>query len=295
MKKVACIGLGNMGLPMAINLVAAGFQVYGYDLIPGSVKQLVSEGGKTCDSVKERVSQVDAVISMLPAGKHVLDVYLGKGALLSRLSGSGLIIDCSTIEADIARQVASVAEEKGVAFIDAPVSGGIAGAKAGALTFMVGGAEQHLAEARPYLEAMGQTIFHAGDLGAGQLAKVCNNMLLSILMTGTSEALKLGLDNGLDPAVLSDIMKKSSGGNWVLEKYNPVPGVMPAAPASNDYQGGFMTGLMAKDLRLALGTAAASNTPTPMGALASHLYTLHVQGAGETVDFSSIFTFYHKE
>ncbi len=294
MKKVAFIGLGNMGLPMAVNLVSGGFEVYGYDLVPESVKHFVNEGGKTCDDVKERVGQVDAVISMLPAGKHVTDLYLGKQGLLSHMSDHGIVIDCSTIEASVAREVATEAQRHGIALIDAPVSGGIAGAKAGSLTFMVGGTEQHLEKARPYLDAMGQTIFHAGAAGAGQLAKICNNMLLAVLMTGTSEALKLGMDNGLDPAVLSDIMKKSSGGNWVLEKYNPVPGVMPTAPASHHYQGGFMTGLMAKDLGLAMGAAAATKTPAPMGALASQLYRLHATEAGEVLDFSSIFTFYHR-
>ena len=294
MKKIAFIGLGNMGLPMAMNLVSAGFEVYGYDLVPDAVKHFVNKGGKTCDAMRARVSQVDAVVSMLPAGKHVSELYLGKDGLLSHLPDNGMVIDCSTIEAAIARQVATAAQSQGVAFIDAPVSGGIAGAKAGSLTFMVGGTEQHLKKARPCLETMGQAIFHAGAPGAGQLAKICNNLLLAVLMTGTSEALKLGMDNGLDPAVLSDIMKKSSGGNWVLEKYNPVPGVMPAAPASHEYQGGFMTRLMTKDLSLALGAGAASKTPTPMGALASQLYQLHATDAGDSLDFSSIFTFYHR-
>ncbi len=202
------------------------------------------------------------------------------------------MIECSTIEADVAKKIAAAATEKKIDMIDAPVSGGTAGAAAGTLTFMVGGSGEALARARSYLEIMGSAVFHAGGPGAGQLAKICNNMLLAVLMTGTSEALKLGIDNGLDPAVLSDIMKSSSGGNWVLDKYNPVPGVMEKVPASNNYQGGFMVGLMAKDLGLALGTAANSKTAVPMSALAENLYRLHAQSSGFKQDFSSIYQLY---
>ena len=292
MTKVGFIGLGNMGGPMARNLVDSGYEVCGYDLVPDAVKKHREAGGTFADSPGQAVAGADVVISMLPAGVHVESLYLGEDGLLSLLPKGQLIIECSTIEAEVARKVAKQAAEKGIDFIDAPVSGGTAGAAAGTLTFMVGGEDSGLARAQPYLNSMGQAIFHAGDAGAGQLAKICNNMLLAVVMTGTSEALKLGIDNGLDPKVLSEIMKKSSGGNWVLEKYNPVPGVMEQAPASHNYQGGFMVGLMAKDLGLALGTAAGSKTPTPMASLVDSLYRFHGQQSGTQLDFSSIYTFY---
>lgn len=292
MTKIAFIGLGNMGGPMAQNLVKAGYDVCGFDLVPEALDQLEQAGGSKAESVTEAAQGASAVISMLPAGKQVESLYLGDGGLFKTVGSRCLVIDCSTIEADVARKVGQQAEERGIDFIDAPVSGGTAGAAAGTLTFMVGGRAESVEQARPYLEVMGQNIFHAGGAGAGQLAKICNNMLLAILMTGTSEALKLGIDNGLDPAVLSEIMNNSSGGNWVLEKYNPVPGVMPQAPASHGYRGGFMVGLMAKDLGLALNTAAGSNTATPMASLAENLYKLHSIHSDSTLDFSSIIQLY---
>lgn len=288
MATIVFIGLGNMGGPMARNLLAAGHQVIGVDLSKEALQAHQAAGGLTAESMTEAVAGADVVISMLPAGKHVETLYLGAGGLMNQLSSTTLVMDCSTIESDVARAVGVEATAKGIAFIDAPVSGGTAGAAAGALTFMVGGASESVDRAKPLLEVMGQNIFHAGDIGAGQVAKICNNMLLAILMTGTSEALKLGLDNGLDADVLSNIMKSSSGGNWVLEKYNPVPGVMAEVPASKGYQGGFMTGLMLKDLGLALSAAKGSKTATPMGALAENLYRMHASRAGEQLDFSSV-------
>lgn len=292
MTKIAFIGLGNMGAPMAQNLVKAGCEVCGFDLMPEALDQLEQAGGSRAESVNDAAQDASVVISMLPAGKHVEALYLGDEGLFNVIGSRCLVIDCSTIEADVAKNVGVKAEEKGIDFIDAPVSGGTAGAAGGTLTFMVGGSAETVERARPYLEVMGQNIFHAGDAGAGQLAKICNNMLLAVLMTGTSEALKLGIDNGLDPAVLSEIMNKSSGGNWVLEKYNPVPGVMPLTPASNGYQGGFMVGLMAKDLGLALNAAAGSKTATPMASLAENLYKMHSIRSGSTQDFSSIIQLY---
>ena len=288
MAKIAFIGLGNMGGPMARNLVAEGHQVVGVDISAQALKTHQEAGGLTAESAIDAVADVDVVISMLPAGKHVQTLYLGDDGLLQKLSSSTLVIDCSTIESEVARSVGLEAAAEGISFIDAPVSGGTAGAAAGLLTFMVGGSEQAVEQAQPFLQVMGQNVFHAGEAGAGQVAKICNNMLLAILMTGTSEALKLGMDNGLKPEVLSEIIKNSSGGNWVLEKYNPVPGIMPSVPSSNEYQGGFMTGLMLKDLNLALGAAHDSKTATPMGALAENLYRMHANRAGEKLDFSSV-------
>ncbi|MBO9492571.1 3-hydroxyisobutyrate dehydrogenase [Thalassotalea sp. G20_0] len=292
MTKIAFIGLGNMGGPMAQNLVKAGHDVCGFDLVPEALDQLEQAGGSKAESVTEAAQGASVVISMLPSGKQVESLYLGDDGLFKTMGNRCLVIDCSTIEAEVARKVGQQAKEQGIDFVDAPVSGGTAGAAAGTLTFMVGGSAGTVEQARPYLEIMGQTVFHAGDTGAGQLAKICNNMLLAIVMTGTSEALKLGIDNGLDPAVLSEIMKSSSGGNWVLEKYNPVPGVMPQTPASNGYQGGFMVALMAKDLGLALNTAASSHTATPMASLADNLYKMHAIRSGSHQDFSSIIQLY---
>ena len=285
MKKIAFIGLGNMGGPMAQNLVTAGYDVCGYDLVPEALTLLVKAGGTAASSVNDAVQGAEVVISMLPAGKHVEALYLGNEGVLSLIDDPCLVIDCSTIEASVARKVSAAAVEKGIGFIDAPVSGGTGGAIAGTLTFMVGGTTETVEQATSYLHAMGHNIFHAGDSGAEQVAKICNNMLLAILMAGTSEALKLGMDNGLDPVILSEIMSKSSGGNWVLDKYNPVPGVMPNAPASNDYQGGFMVGLMVKDLGPALDAASASDTATPLGALVDNLYRMHASRRGKQLDF----------
>ncbi|TFH84693.1 3-hydroxyisobutyrate dehydrogenase, partial [Billgrantia azerbaijanica] len=216
--------------------------------------------------------------SMLPAGVHVRGLYLGRdgqAGLLDALDGKPLLIDASTISPDDARVVGEAAAERGLTYLDAPVSGGVGGAKAGTLTFIVGGAEAGFAQAKPVLEGMGKNIFHAGEVGAGQVAKICNNMLLGILMSGTAEALALGVKNGLDPAVLSEIMKQSSGGNWALNVYNPWPGVMEGSAASRDYQGGFLTDLMAKDLGLAWELALGSKATVPMGSQARNLFALH--------------------
>lgn len=289
MSKVAFIGLGNMGGPMALNLMASGHRVSGYDLAEAARSRYQEVGGQVASSLHEAVAGAGVVISMLPAGAQVASLYLGDDGLLSRLPAGTLVIECSTIDVATAQEVAAEAVRQGVEVLDAPVSGGTAGAGAGTLTFMVGGATATLERARPCLNAMGKTVFHAGPAGAGQLAKICNNMLLAVQMAGTAEALALGLDNGLDAGVLSAIMKSSSGGNWVLEHYNPVPGIMPDAPASDQYRGGFAGALMAKDLGLALGTAARSKTAVPLSALVDSLYRLH--GRPE-LDFSSIFQLY---
>lgn len=290
MLKVAFYGLGNMGGPMAANLLKAGYQVCVYDLFPEAVEKLVAEGATTADSAQAVAKDADVVVSMLPAGKHVKSLYIEESGLISVLKEGALVIDSSTIDAESAQVTAKALNEKGIEFIDAPVSGGVAGAAAGTLSFMVGGADSAFEKAKPLLEVMGKNIFHAGDVGAGQVAKVCNNMLLSVLMVGTSEALQLGVANGLDPKVLSEIMSKSSGSNWTLDVYNPCPDVMENVPSSNDYNGGFMTDLMAKDLGLAMDTAVNSGASTPMGALARSLYAMHQKAGNGKKDFSSIFT-----
>jgi 3-hydroxyisobutyrate dehydrogenase len=288
MAKIAFIGLGNMGGPMAINLVKADHQVSVFDLSDKAMAEVVAVGGSKADTPAKAVHGADFVVSMLPAGKHVESVYLGEDGLINHLSDSTLVIDSSTIDSATAQKVAKALSEKGIHFVDAPVSGGVGGAIAGTLTFIVGGEAADFENAKTVLQNMGKNIFHAGGHGAGQVAKVCNNMLLAVLMTGTSEALQLGINNGLDPKVLSEIMLQSSGRNWTLELYNPCPGVMENVPSSNDYQGGFMVDLMAKDLGLAMDTTVKSHSATPMGALASSLYAMHAAKGNGKKDFSSI-------
>lgn len=293
--RIAFIGLGNMGAPMATHLVAAGHRVRVYDLVDAAVQALVENGARAAASAEQAAADAEVVISMLPAGEHVCRLYLGgeeSPGLLEGLTGQPLIIDASTISPDDARRVAAAAAERGLIYLDAPVSGGIGGAKAGSLTFIVGGETDGFERARPILEKMGKNIFHAGDSGAGQVAKICNNMLLGILMSGTAEALALGVKNGLDPAALSDIMRQSSGGNWALNVYNPWPGVMEGSAASRDYQGGFLTDLMAKDLGLAWELALTSKSAVPMGSQARNLFTLHAAQGNGGLDFSSIQTLY---
>jgi 3-hydroxyisobutyrate dehydrogenase len=296
MAQIAFIGLGNMGGPMAANLVKAGHSVRAFDLVQAALDDFAKVGGVAASSASEAVIGAEVVISMLPAGQHVAGLYLGdedgQGGLLELMSKAALVIDSSTIDAQTSRRVGVAAHELGIAFVDAPVSGGTAGAKAGTLSFIVGGETSAFEQAQPILTAMGANIFHAGATGAGQVAKMCNNMLLSVLMAGTAEALRMGVENGLDADVLSDIMVKSSGRNWALEIYNPVPGVMAGTPASNDYQGGFMVDLMNKDLALALAVAQASDSSVPMGQQASKLFKAHGEGGYGGLDFSSIYQHY---
>jgi len=295
MTQIAFIGLGNMGAPMAANLLKAGHRLAVFDLVPEAVARLEQAGARAAASAADAAAGAQVVISMLPAGQHVKGLYLGEGALLDAVGPDALLIDCSTIDAQTARELAAAAGQRGLAMLDAPVSGGVAGAEAGTLTFIVGGEAAALERARPILEAMGKKIFHAGGAGAGQVAKMCNNMLLGILMTGTAEALNLGVANGLDPKVLSEIMKASSGNNWALQVYNPYPGVMDGVPASRGYQGGFGVDLLVKDLGLALAAGMASQTALPLGTLVRQLYLAHSkQGAGR-LDFSSIIRFLEPE
>jgi 3-hydroxyisobutyrate dehydrogenase len=289
--KIAFIGLGNMGAPMAHNLVKAGHEVSVFDLVDAAMKHLESAGARACASAQSAASGAEVVISMLPAGQHVRRLYLGRDdspGLFDALEGKPLIIDASTISPEDARTVGAGAGQRGLTYLDAPVSGGVGGAQAGTLTFIVGGSEAGFEQAKPVLEAMGKNIFHAGEVGAGQVAKICNNMLLGILMSGTAEALALGVKNGLDPAVLSEIMKQSSGGNWALNVYNPWPGVMQGSAASRDYQGGFLTDLMAKDLGLAWELALGCKATVPMGSQARNLFALHAAQGNGGLDFSSI-------
>lgn len=288
MPSVAFIGLGNMGGPMARNLVEAGHAVTVFDLVPAAVADLEQAGADSAASAVEAALGKDYVISMLPAGKHVAATYLGEDGLLASLDSNTTCLDCSTIDAATAREVGEAAAKVGIGFMDAPVSGGVAAAAAGTLAFMCGGGAGTFEKARLILADMGKNIFHAGPAGAGQVAKGCNNMLLAIHMIGTCEALEMGARNGLDPKVLSDIMLASSGRNWSLEVYNPYPGVMAAAPASNGYKPGFMVDLMAKDLGLAMAIAEQAGVDNRMGQLAQALYEAHQQDGNGQRDFSSI-------
>jgi len=292
MTNIAFFGLGNMGASMAKNLVKAQLNVTVFDLVESQVQLLADAGAKPSKSVAEAVENADIVISMLPAGKHVESLYFDDDGIVNHLSDKALFIDCSTIESSSAISIGKQLKSHGHRFIDAPVSGGVAGAAAGTLTFIVGGDKADFDEAQTCLQAMGKNIFHAGDVGAGQVAKICNNMLLAILMAGTSEALQMGIDNGLDPKVMSDIMLQSSGRNWTLELYNPCPGVMPNVPSSNDYQGGFLVDLMNKDLGLAMSTAANNESVVPLGQLAKSIFQMHGNAGNGRLDFSSVFNAY---
>ncbi|MDP9140234.1 MAG: 3-hydroxyisobutyrate dehydrogenase [Pseudomonadota bacterium] len=294
MTTIAFIGLGNMGGPMAQNLLKAGHAVRAFDLVPAALDAVKAKGGIVAANPADAVTGAEVVVTMLPASKHVEALYLGTDGLVGAIAAGTLVIDCSTIAPASSRKVAEAAQAKGLIFIDAPVSGGTAGAAAGTLTFIVGGDAAALERARPYLEAMGKNIFHAGGNGAGQVAKIANNMLLAIHMAGTAEALALGVANGLDPKVLSEIMVKSSGRNWSLELYNPWPGVMDNVPASRGYSGGFGSALMLKDLGLAAEASIASGSPVPLGELARNLYAMHSSDSG-ALDFSSIVNLYRKK
>lgn len=289
-KHVAFIGLGNMGGPMAANVAKKGFDVFAFDLSEAALKQAAEAGCKITRDPKAAVADADFVVTMLPNGKIVEAVMIDDTKLLDSIPTTALIIDCSTVSPHNSRRVAQEAIARGLRFIDAPVSGGTAAATAGTLSFMCGGATDDVEAAKVVLQAMGPNLFHAGAHGAGSVAKICNNMLLAIHMIGTAEALGLGVRNGLDPKVLSEIMLKSSGANWSLEKYNPFPGVLPNVPASRDYQGGFLVKLMRKDLGLAMEVARDSNAVVPMGTLADDIYEQFedVDSARADLDFSSI-------
>ncbi|MGH7047656.1 MAG: 3-hydroxyisobutyrate dehydrogenase [Stellaceae bacterium] len=294
MAAIGFIGLGNMGAPMAANLVTAGHQVTGYDTTPGPVAALAAKGGRAAASAAEAIAGAEIVITMLPAGAQVREVYLGNGGVLGRAAKDALLIDCSTIDVETARAVAAAAAEAGFDMLDAPVSGGTAGAAAASLTIMVGGGEATFARARPVLAAMGRTIVHAGPSGSGQAVKICNNMLLAVSMIGLCEALSLGDKLGLSAQTLFDVCSKSSGQCWALTSYCPVPGPVPASPANRDYAAGFTAAMMLKDLRLAQQAAGSVAAATPLGAVAAALYQLLADQGMAGLDFSAIYRFVAK-
>lgn len=288
MSKIAFIGLGNMGGPMAANLSKAGHQLRVFDLMPAALDAAAALGAHAASSAHDTLADAEIVISMLPASRHVEGLYLGDGGILAQIPAGALVIDCSTIAPVSARKVADAAGARGLAMLDAPVSGGTAGAAAGTLTFIVGGAAEALERARPVLQAMGKNIFHVGDNGAGQVAKLCNNMALGVIMAATGEALALGVAQGLDPAVLSQMMAVSTGRSWATEVCNPWPGVLPNAPASRGYSGGFGNDLMLKDLGLVAESAVQAGVSIPLGELARNLYAMNSQAGNGALDFSSV-------
>jgi len=288
--KIGFIGLGHMGRPMALNLVRAGHTLVVFDRVVESVQALQSAGAQAATSVQAlaRTDGLEMLVTMLPAAPHVRSVYLGEDGLLAVIDKSVMLVDSSTIDPMTAREVAALAAKQGNAMLDAPVSGGTGGAEAGTLTFMVGGAEADFARVQPVLAQMGRNIVHCGGAGNGQVAKVANNMLLGISMIGAAEAMALGVSLGMDPQVLAGVINTSSGRCWSTDTYNPYPGVMPNAPASRGYSGGFGTDLMLKDLGLATEAARAARLPVAMGALAQQLYQgFSAQGHGG-LDFSAI-------
>ena len=294
MAAIGFIGLGNMGMPMAANLLKAGHRVMGFDIVAGRAEALAKTGGQMAATAGEAASAGEVVITMLPAGPDVRTVYLGDGGLLGHARPGALLIDCSTIDVQTARAVASATADAGFEMLDAPVSGGVIGAETASLTFMVGGGVQAFERARPILAAMGRTIVHAGAAGNGQAAKICNNMILGVSMIAVCEAFSLAERLGLAAQTLFDVSAKSSGQCWALTSYCPVPGPVPASPANRDYTPGFTSAMMLKDLRLAQQAAGASAAVTPLGATAANLFQLFVDEGAGGLDFSAIYRFLRK-
>jgi 3-hydroxyisobutyrate dehydrogenase len=296
MATVGFIGLGNMGAPMAANLVKAGHSVTGYDLNPAALEALAKAGGKVAKTAADAVAGASVVITMLPAGEHVREVYLNQGGLIDVVKGTDvvkgsgpLLIDCSTIDVDSARTVTASAETAGLAMLDAPVSGGTAGAQNGTLTFMVGGTDEAFTRGKSVLEAMGKNIFHAGGPGAGQAVKICNNMMLAINMVGVSEGFLLARKLGLDWDKLHQICATATANSWALSNYCPAPGPVPAAPSNRDYAPGFAAALMVKDVKLSQAAAEAAGSPTPLAAMALGFYQQVVDAGDGGKDFSVVF------
>jgi 3-hydroxyisobutyrate dehydrogenase len=288
MANIGFIGLGNMGLPMAENLIKAGHTVKGYDISEYATERLVTGGGGRATSAADCCSEAEIVITMLPAGEQVRDVYLPEDGVLAAAEPATLLIDSSTIDVATAREVAQAAQARGLAMVDAPVSGGVAGAQAATLTFMVGGPDDAFSRAQPLLEQMGKTIVHAGGAGNGQAAKICNNMILGASMIVVSEAFLLAEKLGLDARKLFDISSQSSGQCWSMTNYCPVPGLVATSPANRNYKAGFTAAMMLKDLKLAQDAARATRTSTPLGAGAAAVYERFVEAGDAGVDFSGI-------
>jgi 3-hydroxyisobutyrate dehydrogenase len=288
MARIGFIGLGNMGLPMVRNLLKAGHEVIAFDVVARALDAAVTAGARAARSAADATAAAELVMTMLPEGRHVREVYLGAGGVIAAAAEGVLLIDCSTIDVASARAVWQAAADRGLEMIDAPVSGGVAGAVNATLTFMVGGEAGAVAKAQPILEKLGATIVHTGPSGSGQAAKICNNMMLAISMIGVAEAFTMAERLGLSAEALFQVASRSSGQSWSLTSYCPVPGLVPSSPANRDYQAGFTTAMMAKDLRLAQDAANSVDAATPLGSEARNLYALFKgKGHGE-LDFSAI-------
>jgi len=288
MSTIAFIGLGNMGIGMAANLAKAGHKVMALDISKDAIARAVELGCTAAQNAQDAVKDADVVVTMLPAGAHVKLVYGGQDGVFNYAKPNTLMIDCSTIDVASAREVIASAQAKGFAMIDAPVSGGTAGAAAGTLTFMCGGTDEAYGRAKPVLDIMGKNIFHAGDAGNGQAAKICNNMLLGIHMIGTCEAFNLAEKLGLDAQTFYDISSTASGQNWSMKSYCPAPGPLPSAPSNHDYKAGFSAAMMLKDLRLAQEAASSSGAETPLGAQSAAIYSQMEAAGKDGLDFSGV-------
>ncbi len=288
MADIGFIGLGNMGGPMAANLAAAGHEVVGFDVLPASLEAAVGRGVTAAASAQDAAASAPVTITMLPAGAQVREVYSGEDGIIAAAPEGGLLIDCSTIDVATAREVHQAAAAAGRAMLDAPVSGGVAGAAAGTLTFMAGGAEAAFARARPVLEAMGRTIVHAGGPGNGQVAKACNNMILGISMIAVAEAFVLGEKLGLDAKTFFEISSKASGSCWAMLNHLPVPGIVEGSAANRDYKPGFAAAMMVKDMGLSQEAAGQVGAATPLGAAAAALYREFVDSGHGELDYSAI-------
>ncbi|EGC29496.1 3-hydroxyisobutyrate dehydrogenase [Dictyostelium purpureum] len=291
---VGFIGLGNMGAHQAANLIKKGHNLMVFDLSKDNVNKLKEKGASVASSPAELAKNCDVIVTMLPASKHVKGVYCGENGILSTVKPGTLLLDSSTIDPETAREVSKIASEHKATMLDCPVSGGTGGAEAGTLTFMVGGSESDFNKAKPYLECMGKNIVHCGGVGTGQVAKVCNNLVLGISMVGVSEAMNLGVKLGMDPKKLAGIFNTSSARCWSSELYNPCPGVLENSPASRGYTGGFGSALMNKDLGLAVDSAKSIGEPLPLGNSAHQVYTLLVAKGEGNKDFSVVYDFLNK-
>lgn len=292
---VGFVGLGNMGTPMAKNLLKNGYPIIATDVFPESRKELQDSGAQVLDSPAEVAEKADRIITMLPSSPNVIEVYTGPNGILKKVKKGTLLIDSSTIDPAVSKEMAMAAEKMGAVFMDAPVSGGVGAASLAKLTFMVGGVEEEFNAAQELLTCMGANVLYCGQVGAGQAAKICNNMLLAIGMIGTAETMNLGIRLGLDPKLLAEILNMSSGRCWSSASYNPVPGVMEGVPSANNYQGGFSTTLMAKDLGFAQNSATNTRTPAPLGSLAHQIFRTMCARGYANKDFSSVFQFLREE
>ncbi|KAK1172975.1 3-hydroxyisobutyrate dehydrogenase, mitochondrial-like [Acipenser oxyrinchus oxyrinchus] len=292
---VGFIGLGNMGSHMAKNLLKHGYPVFASDIFPESCKEIQDLGAQVLDSPAEIADRADRIITMLPSSPNVIEVYTGLKGILKKVKKGSLLIDSSTIDPSVSKKMAKEAEKMGAVFMDAPVSGGVGAASSGKLTFMVGGLEEEFTAVQELLTCMGTNVVYCGEVGTGQAAKICNNMLLAISMIGTAETMNLGIRLGLDPKLLSKILNMSSGCCWSSDTYNPVPGVMEGVPSASNYQGGFGTTLMAKDLGLAQDTATNTKAAIPLGSLSHQIYRVMCARGYAQKDFSSVFQFLREE